>query len=222
MRLLLHLWASAPCRIIRLALAEKQLAFEARIEKVWERRTDFLKLSPGGDVPVLVEPDGTTLTHAWVISEYLDEVYPELSLIGHTVVDRVETRRLFLWFEQRFGTEVTDNLAGEKIMKRFVAQSQPSSDAIRAGLANIDYHLDYIDYLAERRKWLAGDALTMADLAAAAHLSVCDYLGDVPWDRHAEARSWYARIKSRPGFRPLLDDLIPGLPPPDHYRDLDF
>lgn len=134
----------------------------------------------------------------------------------------METRRLVVWFQEKFGQEVTENLAGEKIMKRFLGHGQPSSDAIRAGLTNIDYHLDYIDFLAERRKWLAGDELTLADLTAAAHLSVCDYLGNVPWDRHAEARAWYARIKSRPSFRPLLEDFIPGLAPADHYRDLDF
>ena len=208
--------------MIRLALAEKRLEFEARIEKVWERRPEFLSLNPGGEVPLLIEPDGTTLNHAWVITEYLEEAYPETPLIGENRLDRVETRRLIVWFEEKFGQEVTENLAGEKIMKRFLGQGQPSSDAIRAGLTNINYHMDYIDFLAERRKWLAGDVLTMADLAAAAHLSVCDYLGDVPWERHSEARAWYARIKSRPSFRPLLYDFIPGIAPPDHYRDLDF
>ena len=222
MRTVHHLWLSAPCRIVRLALAEKALPFDLKVEKVWERQPDFLMLSPGGDVPVLVDEDGATLTEAWVICEYLEEVYPDTDLAGATPLERAETRRLLAWFEGKFAREVTDNLVGEKVMKRFLGLGEPSSAAIRAGLANIHYHLDYIAYLSENRKWLAGDQFTLADIAAAAHLSVVDYLDNVPWDDHAEAREWYARIKSRPSFRPLLADRVPGLLPPPHYDDLDF
>ena len=222
MRQVFHFWLSAASRLIRLALAEKRLEFELVVEKVWERRSEFLTINPAGEVPVLVEPDGTTLIGASVIAEYLEEVYAERPLLGSGPLARAETRRLVAWFDGKFDREVTENLVGEKVMKRFLRIGQPSSEAIRAGLANIHYHLDYIAYLAEQRNWLAGDELSLADIAAAAHLSVVDYLGNVPWDDHPEARNWYARIKSRPGFRPLLDDLLPGLPPPAHYADLDF
>jgi glutathione S-transferase len=222
MRVLYHLPLSASCRIVRLALAEKRLDFQARVEKIWERRPEFLSLNPAGEVPVLIEPDGTTLTDAWVIGEYLEEMYRDVPLLGTTVLDRAETRRLVVWFDRKFAFEVSDNLAGEKILKRLLKQGQPNSDAIRAGLMNIHYHLDYIAYLSEQRRWLAGDALSLADIAAAAHLSVVDYLGNVPWDRHPEAKDWYARIKSRPGFRPLLSDTVPGMAPAATYADLDF
>jgi glutathione S-transferase len=76
--------------------------------------------------------------------------------------------------------------------------------------------------LAERRRWLAGDSLSLADVAAAAQLSSVDYLGDVPWEGHPEAKDWYVRLKSRPSLRPLLKDHIAGVPPPKHYADLDF
>jgi glutathione S-transferase len=117
---------------------------------------------------------------------------------------------------------VTENLVGEKIMKRFLGFGQPNSNAIRAGKSNLGYHLDYISFLAERRRWLAGDHFSLADISAAAHLSSLDYLGDVPWDAHEPAKEWYARVKSRPSFRPILSDHIPGAPPPKHYADLDF
>ena len=222
MRTLLHLWLSAPSRIVRVALAEKELDFDLKVEKVWERRSEFLTLNPAGDVPVLIEDDGTTLTDAWVINEYLEEVHPAKTLIGDDPVGRAETRRLVVWFDRKFATEVTDNLVGEKIMKRFLGLGQPNSEAIRAGQANIHYHLDYIAYLSEQRNWLAGEAFSLADIAAGAHLSVLDYIGDVPWNEHPGAKDWYARIKCRPSFRPLLADLIPGIPPPRHYADLDF
>jgi glutathione S-transferase len=222
MRILYHLWLSPFARKVRIALKEKGLDYELHLEKPWQRRKDFLALNPAGEVPVLIEPDGQVLAESTVICEYLDEVYPDRRLIGFDPASRAEARRLTAWFDLKFNREVTDHLVGEKLMKRFLKMGEPNAQAIRAGLTNIKYHLDYIAFLFERRKWLAGDDFTIADIAAAAHLSCVDYLGDVPWDDHPAAREWYARVKSRPSFRPLLADRIPGLAPPDHYDDLDF
>lgn len=219
---LYHLPLSASCRFVRLMLAEKRLAFDLHFEKIWEGRKAFLQMNPAGEVPVLVDGEGTAVTDAWVISETLEEMHPEPTLLGSDRAERIEARRLLAWFEGPFAREVTDMLVGEKVMKRLFGQGQPDSEAIRTGLICIRDHLAYIDGLAERRRWLAGDCLTIGDLAAAAHLSAVDYLGNVPWADYEEARLWYARIKSRPGFRPLLADRVPGLLPAAHYEDLDF
>jgi glutathione S-transferase len=222
MRKLYHLWLSPDCRAVRIVLKEKGLDYELVVEKVWERREDFLAINPAGEVPVLIEHDGRALCGSTPICEFVDEVYPNRALIGADPAARAETRRLVGWFDGKFAREVTDNLVFEKLMKRFMGMGEPDSAAIRAGQHNIHYHLDYIGYLAERRSWLAGDDFSLADIAAAAHLSCLDYLGDVPWEDHQPAKDWYARVKSRPSFRPLLADHIPGLPPPRHYADLDF
>lgn len=222
MRTLFHLWLSPYCRKIRVVLAVKELEFEMRVEKVWERRAEFLAMNPAGSVPVLVEDDGSVIADHHAIVEYLEEVYPVEPLIGTTPAARAEVRRLVGWFDDKFAREVTGNLVDEKIMKRFLGLGQPNSAAIRAGQANIHHHLTYIGWLCERRNWLAGEAFSLADVAAAAHLSTVDYVGDVPWDEHPAAKEWYARVKSRPAFRPLLADRIPGCPPPAHYADLDF
>lgn len=222
MRRLYHLWLHPFSRKVRVALAEKGLEFELRVEKIWERRAEFLSMNPAGDVPVLVEPDGTTLTNSQVICEYLDEAYPQPHLLGHDPVQRAETRRMVAWFDLKFNKEVSDNLIGEKLMKRFLKLGEPNGPAIRAGHANIHYHLDYIGYLTERQQWLAGADFSLADVAAAAHLSAIDYIGDVPWDEHESARDWYARVKSRPSFRPLLEDHVPGFSPAQHYENTDF
>ena len=221
MRQLLHFWLCPFSRKVRLALREKGLDFDLVVEHAWERREDFLELNPAGEVPVLVEED-LAFADSQAICEYLDEAYPERTLLGFDAASRAEARRLVAWFDRKFAHEVTDNLVGEKLTKRLTGQGYPDSGAIRAGRHNIHYHLAYIGYLALRRNWLAGEILTLADLAAAAHLSCVDYLGDVPWDEYPEAKEWYARIKSRPSFRPLLADHIPGVPPPRHYADLDF
>lgn len=222
MRTLFHLWLSPQCRTIRLQLTTKELDFEMKVEKTWERRPEFLAINPAGSVPVLVEPDGRVVATHNAIVEYIEEVYPDPPLIGADPGSRAEVRRLVAWFDEKLGREVTENLVDEKIMKRFLGMGEPNSSAIRAGHANIHHHLEYIGWLMERRNWLAGDEFSLADITAAAHLSAVDYLGDVPWDDHAAAKEWYMKVKSRPAFRPLLADSIPGCPPPKHYADLDF
>jgi glutathione S-transferase len=222
MRVLYHLWLSPFCRKVRIVLLEKKIDFKMQAENVWDRREEFLALNPAGEIPVLVEPGGTALSGSLVICEYLEETHPEPSLLGASALERAEVRRLVSWFDDKFNQEVTENLVGEKVMKRFLKLGEPDSGAIRAGHANIHYHLDYIGYLVERRKWLAGETLSLADVAAASHLSTVDYLGDVPWNEHEAAKDWYARVKSRPSFRPILGDHIPGASPARHYADLDF
>jgi glutathione S-transferase len=222
MRTLYHLWLSPFARKVRIALREKNLACDLKVEKVWERREDFLALNPAGTVPVLVDETGAVICDSSVICEYLDEAYPVMCLLPGGPAERAEARRLAAWFDQRFAREVSDNLYREKMLKRFLGLGEPNSSAVRAGYANIRYHLDYIGWLAERRRFLAGDQFGLADIAAAAQLSTLDYIGDVPWDEHEGAKQWYARIKSRPSFRPILADHIPGAPPPRHYANLDF
>jgi glutathione S-transferase len=219
---LYHQPLSPFCRKVRLFLGEKRIECELQVEPVWERRPDFLALNPAGEVPVLENADGTTLADSQAIVEYLEEKIPEPPLIGRDAGERAEVRRLVGWFDRKFNCEVTDNLVGEKVVNRLLRIGQPDSRAIRAGHQNVRSHLEYVGFLMERRTWLAGDRLTLADLTAAAHLSCVDYLGDAPWDQYEEAKTWYARIKSRPSFRSLLADYLPGLAPASVYADLDF
>src|SRR5436305_11903020 len=155
MRVLYHLTLSPFSRKVRVVLAEKSLEFTLKSEKVWERRPEFLALNPAGEVPVLIESDGTVLAGTDAIVEYLDEVYREKILVGINPIDRAEVRRLVAWFDIKMNLEVTENLVGEKMMKRFLGLGQPNSSAIRAGHANLVHHLGYIGYLTERRRWLA-------------------------------------------------------------------
>jgi glutathione S-transferase len=223
MRRLYHLPFDPASRKIRLLLAEKKLDVTLSEENIWERRETFLALNPAGEVPVLVEPEGHPLWDDAVIYEYLEEVYQDNpTMLGTSPEQRAEVRRLIAWFDKKFAREVTDNLVGEKVKKRYIKGATINSAAIRAGKQNIHYHLDYIAYLTDQRNWLAGSDLSLADLTAAAHLSAIDYLGDVPWGEHQGAYDWYARFKSRPSMRTLLTDSFNGVPAASHYANLDF
>lgn len=222
MRILYHLPLSPYCRKVRLVLGEKRLPFEPMMERVWERRAEYLSANPAGTVPMLVEENGLSIPNSSVICEYLEEAYPDTPLLGRTLAERVEVRRLVAWFDEKFANEVTQNLLHEKVMKRIAGRGNPDGNALRAGYANIRYHMSYLDWLAETRKWLAGPTLSLADFAAASHLSCLDFINDVDWSKAPAAKDWYARMKSRPCFRPLLNDRVTGIVPPDHYADLDF
>jgi glutathione S-transferase len=222
MRYLYHLPLSPYSRKVRLVLAEKRLPVELRTEKVWERRPEYLELNPAGTVPTLIEDNGLVIADSAVICEYLEEAYPDTPLLGRTLAERVEVRRLVAWFDGKFAHEVSRNLLGEKLMKRLAARGNPDATALRMGYVGLRHHMQYLGWLAETRKWLAGATISLADFAAAAHLSALDFIGDVDWSLSQPAHDWYAQVKSRPSFRGLLTDRMPGMTPPAHYADLDF
>jgi glutathione S-transferase len=217
-------------RFVRLALNEYGLEVRCVEERVWERREPFLIMNPAGTTPVLVEEGRPPIPSAAIVAEYLDEtvgsVAADRRLLPLEPERRVEVRRLASWFNDKFFAEVSGPLVMERLYKRYMPAERgggpPDTDAIRAARANIRYHLAYIGWLVRERDWLGGDRLTYADLAAAAHLSAADYLGDVPWTEDEAAKTWYARVKSRPSFRPILADTLPGIPPSKTYADLDF
>ena len=224
---LLHFTLDPYARRIRLSLAEYAVEAEYLEERPWQPSQTLLELNPSGLSPVFVEDGGLPVCGAEALTEYLEETRGgEVSLLPGSALERAEIRRLVAWFDVKFYTEVTEPVLTERVIRRFVASangsSAPDPARVRAASGNIRPHLEYGSYLAERSSWLGGAQLSLADLAAAAHLSALDYLGIVPWADHPVAQSWYSRIKSRPSFRILLADHIPGVAPSAHYADLDF
>jgi glutathione S-transferase len=222
MRTLYHHRLLPTARKVRLALHEKRLEFTEVELDPWSPSDELLALNPSGELPVLVDENEQIVCDTHAICEYLEETYPQPNLLGRTPKDRAEARRLAGWFDQKFFRDVTQHLAGEKLTKRVTSNAAPDSRALRAGRENIHTHMQYIAWLTERRSWLAGDDISYADLSAAAHLSLIDYSGDVPWSNHPLTKEWYVRIKSRFSFRCLLSDTVPGISPAPVYADLDF
>ncbi len=218
---LYHVPLSPFCRKVRLVLGEKRIEVELVEERYWEREADFLRRNPAGKVPVL-RLDGMAMAESQAICEYLDDTVPEPRLMPIDPKERYEVRRICQWFDDKFHHEVTANLLYERVNKKIMKSGFPESKNVKAGARAIKYHLDYMHWLLDQRRWLAGDSLTLADFAAAAHLSALDYISDVDWTRSDNVKDWYAKIKSRPAFRSILADQVPGFPQPPHYSDLDF
>lgn len=218
----LHHFALCPfSRFVRLVLAEKGQAPELVEERPWEKREAFQVLNPTGQTPALEVEEGA-LAESLAIAEWAEETWPEPALLPGTPFERAEARRLVAWFNQKFYAEVGVHLLGQRMLRRLVQRESPDSGVLRRAARAAEEHLDYLEWLVDSRGWLAGDRLGLADLAAAAQLSVADYLSGIDWQGHETARTWYAAIKSRPSMRPLLAERLSGLPPPAHYALLDF
>ncbi len=218
---LYHVPLSPFCRKVRLSLAEKRLEVELVEERYWERSAEFLRRNPAGKVPVL-RADGLLLAESAAICEYLEDRNPEPPLLPGSPAARHEVRRLVGWFDDKFHSEVTSRLLHERVTKKIAQLGHPDSARITSGAKAMKAHLAYMGSLLEERRWLAGSQPSLADFAAAAHLSALDYISTVDWSQSQAVRDWYARIKSRPAFRSLLADTVPGFPPSAHYADLDF
>ena len=224
---LIHFTLDPFSRRLRLALAEYGVPVELIDEEPWQPMPDIFELNPAGTLPVYLEDAATALSGIEAITEYLEEAKAtRISLIPGDVFERAEVRRLAGWFDSKFYAEVSEPLLTEKVIRRYLGRDRggggPDTARVRAAMARLRDHLDYISHLVDHRVWLAGEHLSIADLAAAGHISAVEYFGDIPWADYPIAKGWYQRVKSRPSFRPLLADTIRGMAPGGHYADLDF
>ena len=211
-------------RKVRLALGEKGVGYELVRESPWARRDEFLDMNPAGQTPVMVDASrtGAPLIDSMAICEYFEETVDKAAMINGPAANRAEIRRLVAWFDGAFYRDVTGPLLYERMEKRLASQASPDAKALREAMKAAIRHLDYVDYLLDHRNWLGGATMSLADLAAAAQISVTDYLGGIDWKSHEQTARWYRGLKSRPSFRPLLAERMEMLSPPAHYDDVDF
>jgi glutathione S-transferase len=225
-RTLHHFPLDPASRQVRLALGEKRLPFTEVQVRYWERPRELTKMNPSGMIPVLVEQaEGKpplVLCESRAILGHLEDAYPEPALLADDPAERAEARRLLTWLERKFEFEASGYILHEKIEKRLLSLGPPDLSNLRLGRDALKRHLFVFDELLQAREWLAGKRLSLADFACAAHLSVIDYFGDLPWREFPALKTWYMKLKSRPAFRPLLADRWPGLAPAGHYDNLDF
>jgi glutathione S-transferase len=210
-------------RKVRLALTEKAVPHDLVRVSPWIEDDNFTDLNPAGQTPVLVEESkGIVLIDSSAICEYFEETIDRVPMIPGTSANRAEIRRLINWFDGKLYHDAVAPLMTERMIKRLSTREPPDAGQLRKAMTAMDGHLDYLDYLLDHRRWLAGPVLTLADLAAAAHLSVADYLGGIDWRGHKQTVDWYAVMKSRPSFRPLLAERMEVISPPAYYDKPDF
>ena len=209
-------------RKIRLLLGEKGVGYEIWRTDPWDADDEFWNMNPAGRTPVVRDPaKDITLADSRAIAEYFEETVDRAPMINGTAANRAEIRRLVALFDENFFGDVTLPLLHERMKKRLILRQPPDSRVLREAMKLSHGHLDYIDWLVDTRPWLAGPQMSLADLAAAAQISVADYLGGIDWKGHDQTRDWYTAFKSRPSFGPLLAERMEVIQPPTHYAMLD-
>ena len=216
MVLLIHHPISPYSRKIRMLMSEKRMLFVLKEEEPWNLSSDVFKLNPAGSLPIFLF-DGNIIAGNYAITEFLEEVNYDIRLLPKDPKQRAEVRRLTEWFDDKFYREVYRNIVAEKVIRRFEQGKAPDSRILKIGLNNLAFHMEYIDWLTERRNYLGGEEFSLADVTAAAHLSIIDYLGDIAWDGYKNAKIWYSKIKSRPTFNDILIDNLRVILPAYHY-----
>ncbi len=212
-------------RKIIIHLAAKELSFDLNIENFWERRKEFIALNPAGNVPVIFDNQNENLViGSSVIIEYIEEKHPEsINFLGESFVMRSEVRRLQSWFDEKFFNEVSKLILNERYFNRFLPGSlAPESEILHVARKNLSVHFGYIEYLLESRKYIAYDKISVADFAAAAHISSVDYFGDINWNYYPTVKDWYCLVKSHRIFSEMLKIRISNVTPPEWYSKLDF
>src|ERR1700742_1159083 len=214
MRRLIHLMLSPSCRLSRLIVAEKRIACDPVHAE-----------DARNPMPVLVDMDGTRCEGVWAILDHLEGQYPDHPLAPE---DPAERRASLRWMDWAFGPlheQVTQRIVYEKAGQRFTGapgRRAPDMNVIRAGREELKLALGSIGRAVEVGGHLSGRAPALGDLAVAAHLSALDYFGEIPWSEFPAAGEWYVRMKSRPSFRSILADRVPGQPPSLNYAELDY
>ncbi|HEY2068441.1 MAG TPA: glutathione S-transferase family protein [Rhizomicrobium sp.] len=211
-RLIQHL-LSPSSRFARLLVAEKRLTCDPAAPE----ETDF-------HLPIFIDLDGTRCIGLWAIVDHLEGTYPDNPMVPEDAGSRAESFRLLDWAMGPFHDAVTRRVVFEKASPRYtgaVARRAPDMDVVRAGREALKASLILLGDTAERHGYLAARECTLGDLAVAAHISALDYFGEVPWAEFPLAAEWYVKMKSRPSFRSLLADRVPGQPPVSHYAELD-
>lgn len=223
---LLHHKLDPSSRLMRLIMAEYGVDVELVEIKPWLREQDFLEINPAATLPIMLDEPFEPIVGVLACVSHVEENFgPDghvESLIPDRASERNETWRLLEWVLMKLNNEVTTYLIEEKLVKRDTRSGSPDPAVLRIAKSNMYEHLSYFSYVLETRRWLAGDVMTIADFALAAHISVLDYMGDIDWNKAGDVKNWYARIKSRPAFRTLLTDRVVGMPATTTYADLDF
>lgn len=214
MRRLIHLMLSPSCRLARLMVGEKRIACDPALSE-----------DPRQTMPLFLDMDGTRAEGVWAILDHLESNYPDTPLAPSDDNVRRMALRWVDWAMGPFHEQVTQRIVYEKAAPKHTGASfsrTPDMNVIRAGREQLKLALAEIGQAAERNGNLAARECTLGDLAVAAHLSALDYFGEAPWSDFPAASEWYVRIKSRPSFRSILADRVPGQPPVSHYAELDF
>lgn len=197
-RLELYSYAACPfAQRTRMALIEKNLAFQLIEVDVASPPPGFREISPYGKVPLL-RHGGGTIYESTIINQYLDEVFPERPLMPGTPLERAQARIWMDYCDTRFLPAA----------HRLLAES--ADEGRRAGnVARLTEVLRFIESEGLRRlgagPYFFGGQVTLTDLQFAPffeRFGVYEQLGGAEWPADCtRLRAWLDAMRARDSFQ---------------------
>lgn len=207
---------------------EFEIEYVKKDVKIWRIEPWFLDISPTNEAPALVDNKNNIIVNdSYVIINYLDDIndniFSRFDFFGRDIFEKAETQRLQMWFDKKFFSEVTKVLVEEVFFKTFENNSEiPDLKRMEMIRYNLNMHIKYMESLLLTRKWLACERFTIADVSAATHISILDYIGYINWKKYPKLKDWYIIAKSKKGFEKILKERIGSFTPSTNYERYDF
>lgn len=193
-------------RRTRMFIAEKGIDIETRqinIGKGEQLSPEFLAVNPRATVPVLVTEEGTALTENVAIAAYLEEMFPEPSLMGATAEERALVLMWNALCEAQGGQSIADafrnsnpHMKGRALTGTENFEQIP--DLAERAMKRVHLFFELLEARLSESAFLAGDSFTMADITG---FVFCDFARVIKTpipDSCTATRSWFEKIKSRP------------------------
>lgn len=171
-----------------------------------QRREPFLSVNPWGTVPTLVLDDGTVMTEVIGILSYLEELYPQVPLLG---LDPVSRAQILSWdhrcFSEGFNgvAEVLRNSSDA-----FVGRALPGPiayaqipDLVERGRKRIHGFYRVLDEHLKGKPFMVGNTFTVADIAAYVFVNFSGWVKETIPDECEHLSAWYQKVAERPSIQ---------------------
>lgn len=188
-------------RLVNMFVHEKGLALpkvEVDIIGGENRREPFLSINPAGQTPVLELDDGSTLAETFAICEYLEELHPDPVLIGATPKARALTRMWVRRVDLCVAQPMTHGFRGAEGLALFKDRVRCLPQAADEFKVSAKEGMQWLDRQMEGRKFLTGEAVTLADLVLFSFLEFGALVGQGLDRSNRNLVTWHERMASRP------------------------
>ncbi|HZR79560.1 MAG TPA: glutathione S-transferase family protein [Candidatus Binatia bacterium] len=170
-----------------------------------QRKPAFRALNPNGKMPVL-EDDGFVLWESNAIMQYLAAKAGDRALWPSEPRRQADVSRWQCWELAHWGP-AAGTLVFERFVKALFGQGGPTPSEVERGEREFHQYAAVLDLHLRQREWLAGDAVTLADMTVGSWLV---YAQHYPVEPYREVLRWYDRLQALPAWRKAL----PLAPPP--------
>ena len=162
-------------RKVRIALAEKDLAFELLTEVPWDSTTSTPRYNPLEKLPILLLPDGSSVYESSYILQYLELKYPQVPLLPQDIDGKLAALKLQV---------LCDGVCDAVVLSLFekMRAGGGSLEWLARQRRKIDGGIAEMARLVGSRQWAVGDHFGLGDIAvgtAVGYLSV--RFQEMPW-----------------------------------------